>query len=1074
MKRTVRACIALICRGAIKSRRQLEAALLSSVEGGGGGSGRAAAAAAAAAARDAFLWKYVRPGEEKAEPSELAGIGAAEANRSAAAAAAAAAGAAVHLARLDGWPREFPDDLDAYREGVLARADWPSDYDRHRAEIAPWVWHHRGRADALLERVRTGGQAAAAAALAEAAAQGIVLDARLERERAAFVVLIRNRELDDFLRTLRQVEARFNRRHHYPYVFLNDEPFTREFMDLVAASTTSNVTFALIPREHWSMPPSIDPELARRARERMEANNVMYGKSLSYRHMCRFNSGFFYKHPLLRDLDWYWRLEPGVDFYCDIEYDPFAFMRRSGKVYSFVIALRELEATIPTLWEHTLEYMLASNATSDWMSYFVARTGAYNLCHFWSNFEIASLRWLRSDAYEAYFRFLDAAGGFFMERWGDAPVHSLAAGMLLNRSQVHFFDDIGYRHDEFARCPDVAARPELRLKCQCPPKMDNFDTSDGSCLPRWKSFRPLQWTARDTAEALRLVRESRRFLGGPESRIAAERRQWYDLFGGTWLDNVGEYSQLAPGPLVRLLGVCGAWYRVVLPLLYRTVRLCLTKFGTPAANARGKTLQQAVDRGRQQHVRRIRIQVFNVLVTQSWGAQSQDAAALVRSCGQLPAVRSVFFEVYMGFRGPCGRAAPSDEGRRSSLKAVSDEFFAVMEAVRQTMPSICHVGCIGWHGYFGDPTQTAIRGLAAEGCAIAGPRTVHLALLGRMAASLPLEPRLGPGLRSITVAEGSELDRSAELIRRCATTLERLHVSGVCGSNIPALFAAGGRAQPAVVYPQLRILIIHCSPESRGAAPVPVDASPFPSLRLLRLSLCPQFPVLPVLRGSRAHLRDLHIDMGAEIVEPLRGGDAFASLDSIALQSTACIRGAPDGAALWYLDLRALCPRARTVRIYGECVAPPPDIGATILLPPNVQALALACFELTLSQVMAICGAYPWLHTAEFCFVDHQSNPRVEAMPPQAIAGYRERYLSQPSSVRRLVLHGLGFKNAARASELVLFLADFLPSVARIEVPNGPDWPYDSFLQSIRYLRKMPGHWNKTRLDAVELVHKQW
>ncbi|KAJ2710232.1 hypothetical protein H4R19_003850 [Coemansia spiralis] len=333
---------------------------------------------------------------------------------------------------------------------------------------------------------------------------------------------------------MRQLEARFNRRYHYPYLFLNDEPFTDEFMHLIAASTTSNVTFALIPRDHWSMPASIDPRLAQEARDRMEANHVVYGKSLSYRHMCRFNSGFFYKHPLLRDLDWYWRVEPGVDFYCDIDYDPFRFMQDQGKVYSFVIVLKELQETIPTLWQHTLDYMAAANISSDWMSYFVARDGDYNLCHMWSNFEIASLGWLRSAAYEAYFQFLDQAKGFFMERWGDAPVHSIAAGMLLNHSQIHFFDDIGYRHDGFARCPDRDATVQTQLKCQCPPDLDNFDSSPGSCLPQWKAFRPSPWTPRDTAEARRLVADRHWYGADLEPRIAAEARRWYGQFGSTW------------------------------------------------------------------------------------------------------------------------------------------------------------------------------------------------------------------------------------------------------------------------------------------------------------------------------------------------------------------------------------------------------------------------------------------------------------------------------------------------------------------------------------------------------------
>ena len=35
------------------------------------------------------------------------------------------------------------------------------------------------------------------------------------------------------------------------------------------------------------------------------------------------------------------------------------------------------------------------------------KEGEYNLCHFWSNFEIADLRFFRSEAYSQFFQSLD-------------------------------------------------------------------------------------------------------------------------------------------------------------------------------------------------------------------------------------------------------------------------------------------------------------------------------------------------------------------------------------------------------------------------------------------------------------------------------------------------------------------------------------------------------------------------------------------------------------------------------------------------------------------------------------------
>ena len=47
--------------------------------------------------------------------------------------------------------------------------------------------------------------------------------------------------------------------------------------------------------------------------EYLGAIGVGKGWMISYRHMCRWNSGFFYKHPRLKEFDWYWRVEPDVN-----------------------------------------------------------------------------------------------------------------------------------------------------------------------------------------------------------------------------------------------------------------------------------------------------------------------------------------------------------------------------------------------------------------------------------------------------------------------------------------------------------------------------------------------------------------------------------------------------------------------------------------------------------------------------------------------------------------------------------------------------------------------------------------
>lgn len=309
------------------------------------------------------------------------------------------------------------------------------------------------------------------------------------RMKAAFVILTRNNELDALRKTIQQLEARFNHKFNYPYVFLNDVEFTQDFKDLTSGLTNAETNYGVIPKEHWSYPDWIDVEKADRLRKKMGEDGVIYGDNLSYRHMCRFESGFFFHHPLMADYEYYWRVEPSVEFSCDLDYDPFLYMKENNKKYGWTISLIEFEATIPTLWKTTLDFMKEhpDMIPKNNLMNFISNDGGnnYNLCHFWSNFEIADLKFLRSPEYTAYFNYLDKSGGFFYERWGDAPVHSIAVGLFLNKSEVHFFNDIGYKHDPFTHCP--VAR-ELQKKCHCNAE-DNFDFTPNSCMRRWIETR---------------------------------------------------------------------------------------------------------------------------------------------------------------------------------------------------------------------------------------------------------------------------------------------------------------------------------------------------------------------------------------------------------------------------------------------------------------------------------------------------------------------------------------------------------------------------------------------------------
>lgn len=315
-----------------------------------------------------------------------------------------------------------------------------------------------------------------------------------DKEKACFVTLARNTDLYGLLRAIQSVEDRFNDKFQYDWIFLNDDEFSDEFKRLTSALVSGTTKYGLVPKEHWSYPDHIDLKKAENARKKMGEEGILYGPSESYRFMCRYESGLFFRHPLLDDYDWYWRVEPDVEFFCDINFDVFKFMRDNNKKYAFTVSLFEYLGTIPTLWNTTIEFFdknpqyLHPNNMLDFVS---DDDGfSYNLCHFWSNFEVGSLEFFRSEAYTQYFEYLDTSGGFFYERWGDAPVHSIAVSMLMDRSEIHHFDQIAYYHPPFYSC-SVDAETRIKNRCTCDPA-DDFTWQGYSCTGRFYKINNLE------------------------------------------------------------------------------------------------------------------------------------------------------------------------------------------------------------------------------------------------------------------------------------------------------------------------------------------------------------------------------------------------------------------------------------------------------------------------------------------------------------------------------------------------------------------------------------------------------
>ena len=275
---------------------------------------------------------------------------------------------------------------------------------------------------------------------------------------ACIFILVRNEDLPTLANTIRLFEKQFNHKYNYPYLLVNDEQFTDEFKETILKTTKSKVEFGLIPKEHWSLPSWINETKMYHLFE-TELSRVPRANILSYHHMCRYYSGFFFRHELALKYDYYWRLDHHVDFPCEINENPFERLVKENKHYGFVMAGEEIMETIPTLWSKINKWLNESGYKNeippDNLKRFVTKDDkTLNGCHFWNNFEIGSFKLFRNEIYLSYFDYLDKAGGFYYERWGDAPVHTYFLSLMLHKHQIVRFENIGYGHGSFYTFPD--------------------------------------------------------------------------------------------------------------------------------------------------------------------------------------------------------------------------------------------------------------------------------------------------------------------------------------------------------------------------------------------------------------------------------------------------------------------------------------------------------------------------------------------------------------------------------------------------------------------------------------------
>ncbi|KAJ7740866.1 glycolipid 2-alpha-mannosyltransferase-domain-containing protein [Mycena olivaceomarginata] len=197
----------------------------------------------------------------------------------------------------------------------------------------------------------------------------------------------------------------------------------------------------------------------------------VWGGWPGYHHMCSFFSYKIFKHPRIRDLTYYFRLDDDSFIHKPACFDPVEYMHANNMSFSFREADGDPYYVTEGMWSYVNDYARSHPDVDSRMPQQRLAMGGkpavdalrYRriLPRVWGNFEIVKLSRFRTPDAMAFLNDLASdPHRFYRFRWGDAPLRKAMVYMFLNVTQeTHSMCEIAYTHKEEIAIPNCECIP---------------------------------------------------------------------------------------------------------------------------------------------------------------------------------------------------------------------------------------------------------------------------------------------------------------------------------------------------------------------------------------------------------------------------------------------------------------------------------------------------------------------------------------------------------------------------------------------------------------------------------------
>ena len=167
--------------------------------------------------------------------------------------------------------------------------------------------------------------------------------------------------------------------------------------------------------------------------------------------------------PVMKQFDFAWTLDTDGYYPAPLNTDYMQVMHDENKIYAYSHTSRDQPSAVQHFWELTRGYLEHKNITvmdtptlrhlTDALVMRDTFWNEWNRVLFMNDVEIVRLSWFRNDPYQDFFNYIDSLGGWWLYRWGDHGVRTLAVAFWVDKED-YFQMKIPYGHQNVCHCGD--------------------------------------------------------------------------------------------------------------------------------------------------------------------------------------------------------------------------------------------------------------------------------------------------------------------------------------------------------------------------------------------------------------------------------------------------------------------------------------------------------------------------------------------------------------------------------------------------------------------------------------------